>query len=395
MADGDIKTEVSANEAANTLANPMFWQASNGSAAGLNPGVGATDLGKAEDAVHVSGDTGVMMLGVRQDVQADFGADNDYVPFSIDANGALRTTGNATVTIDSEFVDDSAFVVGTDKVGAVGYLFDDVTPDSVDEGDIGIGRMSANRYQYVALRNQEQNVAVQFGDAGFVGAGPQGIPVMMHLDSDDSFQVPYSDVNGAQFVTSVQEDDGGWTPGSAAGRVFMAGFVADDTATDSVDENDAGAARMTLDRKQLIVLADPTTDANRLAINADGSINVAEAIVSSGSEVHDHDKSAATALAGTSNHDYLVANTTFLLSKVSIAGSGRMKAEIRTGTAAAVATDAANKLVLFKKRDETQPHEFVPAVPVPATGTGTVRIVRTQRSVGSLFMYSTIEGEDI
>ena len=46
----------------------------------------ATNLGtiagaiQAEDAVHTTGDTGIMALGVRQDTQSDFGADGDYVP---------------------------------------------------------------------------------------------------------------------------------------------------------------------------------------------------------------------------------------------------------------------------------------------------------------------------
>jgi len=45
-------------------------------------------------------------------------------------------------------------------------------------------------------------------------------------------------------------DDAAFTP--ATSSVMMAGFEADETATDSVDEGDAGAARMTLDRKQIV-----------------------------------------------------------------------------------------------------------------------------------------------
>jgi hypothetical protein len=60
------------------------------------PGTTATALGKAEDAAHTSGDTGVMVLAVRQDSQVDFGADGDYVPFSIDDSGQLRVTGGGT-----------------------------------------------------------------------------------------------------------------------------------------------------------------------------------------------------------------------------------------------------------------------------------------------------------
>jgi hypothetical protein len=47
-------------------------------------------------------------------------------------------------------------------------------------------------------------------------------------------------------------DDAAFTPGTS--NVNMAGFQADETATDSVDEGDAGAARMTLDRKQIVTL---------------------------------------------------------------------------------------------------------------------------------------------
>jgi len=47
---------------------------------------------KEEDAAHSSGDKGFMFLGVRQSVQADFGADGDYVPISINDDGEIRVT---------------------------------------------------------------------------------------------------------------------------------------------------------------------------------------------------------------------------------------------------------------------------------------------------------------
>lgn len=56
------------------------------------PGTGATNLGKAEDGAHTSGDVGVMDLGVRNDTMADFtGADNDYTPKSVTAKGQTLT----------------------------------------------------------------------------------------------------------------------------------------------------------------------------------------------------------------------------------------------------------------------------------------------------------------
>lgn len=50
--------------------------------------------------------------------------------------------------------------------------------------------------------------------------------------------------------TATQVDDAAFTP--ATGRVMPIGFLADETATDSVDEGDGGVARMTLDRKQIV-----------------------------------------------------------------------------------------------------------------------------------------------
>lgn len=53
------------------------------------PGTGATALGKAEDAVHASGDTGVMMLAVRNDAGTALAADGDYIPVMVDSAGRL------------------------------------------------------------------------------------------------------------------------------------------------------------------------------------------------------------------------------------------------------------------------------------------------------------------
>jgi hypothetical protein len=45
-------------------------------------------------------------------------------------------------------------------------------------------------------------------------------------------------------------DDAAFTPGTS--KVIPVGFQADEASTDSVDEGDAGAARMTLDRKVIV-----------------------------------------------------------------------------------------------------------------------------------------------
>lgn len=56
------------------------------------PGTGATNLGKAEDAQHTTGDVGVMALGVRSAAPSDRSAgptDGDYEPFATNEVGSV------------------------------------------------------------------------------------------------------------------------------------------------------------------------------------------------------------------------------------------------------------------------------------------------------------------
>lgn len=60
------------------------------------PGTGATNLGKAEDAAHASGDTGVFALTVRNDNLAiTYGADQDYNVLATDKNGRVMVAQKA------------------------------------------------------------------------------------------------------------------------------------------------------------------------------------------------------------------------------------------------------------------------------------------------------------
>lgn len=70
------------------------------------PGVGATNLGKAEDAAHTTGDVGVMALTVRQDSAAALaGTDADYQPLITDASGRLHVNVGNTVTVQATNLD--------------------------------------------------------------------------------------------------------------------------------------------------------------------------------------------------------------------------------------------------------------------------------------------------
>lgn len=65
------------------------------------PGTAATNLGKAEDAAHTSGDVGVMALSVRSNTAAaTSGTDGDYQPLITDTNGRLHVINSAGVAGD-------------------------------------------------------------------------------------------------------------------------------------------------------------------------------------------------------------------------------------------------------------------------------------------------------
>lgn len=73
----------------------LFISTLNTISGAVVPGTSAAHLGKAEDAAHTTGDTGVMMLGVRSASPTDRSAgptDGDYEPPGINDVGAMWTT---------------------------------------------------------------------------------------------------------------------------------------------------------------------------------------------------------------------------------------------------------------------------------------------------------------
>jgi hypothetical protein len=100
------------NEGDVSTANPLPTTAKS-----VVPGTGATNLGKAEDAAHTSGDVGVMALGVRSDTLATLaGTDGDYTPFQVDENGAVWVHDEISV-VDSNNSTTSTLGIGAAFTG--------------------------------------------------------------------------------------------------------------------------------------------------------------------------------------------------------------------------------------------------------------------------------------
>lgn len=337
------------------------------------PGTTATSLGKAEDAAHTSGDTGVMALAVRRDADTTLAdTTGDYAPLQVNAAGSLKvaitsgagsggtsiadaaafTRATTSVTPVAGVVETSAPTLTNGNTGAVslttggamrvavtsggitGAVEDAVASGSAEgvlgilvrddalatltpvDGDYTVGRTNARGAQWVALDSTAAQTvtlaaettkvigtvnvasaqtlatvttvgtvttcstvtnvatigtsvtpgtsAAHLGKAVDSAAGGTDTGVLQLAVRDDVLATltpvdnDYTqlrvDSTGAQWVRSTGElaDDAAFTPGTS--RVTPIGLQADETATDSVDEGDVGAPRMTLDRKQIMTL---------------------------------------------------------------------------------------------------------------------------------------------
>lgn len=123
---------------------------------GCSGGGGGTQY--AEDTAHVSGDQVTMAGVVQQSADAALSTDGDRSVLQVDANGYLKVNIKAGAgSGGTAMTDDAAFTPATTSITPAGFLFDDAAPDSVNEGDGGVARMSANRNIYTTLRDAAGN----------------------------------------------------------------------------------------------------------------------------------------------------------------------------------------------------------------------------------------------
>lgn len=183
----------------------------------VTPGVGATNLGKAEDAAHTSGQTGVAILGVRRDtpiVGSD--TDGDYSTINLDSSGRVYTTAKNEAN------------------------------SGVDIGDVTIN--NAAGASAVNIQDGGNSITV---DGPLTDTQLRASAVPVSLASVPSHAV----TNAGTFAVQDSEkiaDDAAFTV--ATTKVQPVGLLADETSPDSVNEGDVGAPRMTLDRMAIVTV---------------------------------------------------------------------------------------------------------------------------------------------
>lgn len=209
------------------------------------------------DAAHDAAAAGnPLLMGGYASAAAptDVSADADAVRLWALRSGALATQ------------DTYAGVLAVAGNGAAGTGVQRVTLASDSTGNIATIGTSVTPGTAAANLGKAEDAAHTTGDVGVMALSVRQNTAAATSGTDGDYQPLITDTNGrlhvldansAAQLTSLQllddaifTDDAAFTP--ATSKVTVVGYQADETSTDSVDEGDAGAARMTLDRKQIV-----------------------------------------------------------------------------------------------------------------------------------------------
>jgi len=121
-------------------------------------------------------------------------SDGQACALQVDSKGRLISVLEA-----SDFVDDDTFSVGSDKVLALGALADETSPDSVDEGDIGIPRMTLDRRLHVSSSYAEDAAHVS-GDYGAFVLAVRNDTLAALAGTDGDYAPLQVDASGALYI---------------------------------------------------------------------------------------------------------------------------------------------------------------------------------------------------
>jgi len=220
--------------------------------------------GVAANALRVtlaSDGTGVVAV---TDNGGTLSVDDGAGSLTVDGTVAVSSVGG-TVTVDSELTTaDLDTGAGTDTRAVVGLVYghsgggtlvSDTNPLPISDnggsltvdGTVSITANSAVNVAQVAGTTTDTN-------SGTKSAGTQRVVLATDQPQlTNALKVDGSAVTQPTTDSQTIADDAAFT--IATSKVFPVGYLADQTSTDSVNEGDIGAARMTLDRKQIAVLS--------------------------------------------------------------------------------------------------------------------------------------------
>lgn len=222
-----------------TNSNPLTVAIVDGSGDQITSFGGGTQY--TEDAAAAANPVGTALNLVRLDTPATLVSnDGDNVAARGSNYGALYTTlvdnsGNfVSVGGGTQYDEDAVHSSGA-KVTLAGVVRQDTAAQLAGtDGDYSVLVNDASGRLHVNVGNTVTVASHAVTNAGTFAVQVDGNALTALQKIDDPVLV----------------DDAAFTP--ATSSVMMSGYEADESSTDSVDEGDAGAARMTLDRKQIV-----------------------------------------------------------------------------------------------------------------------------------------------
>jgi hypothetical protein len=240
--DGDYST-------INTDSSGRLWVNASGAAVPITDNAGSLTV---DGTVAVSGTVTVDSELTTADLDTGAGTDTRaVVGLVLAASGGALLVGSAnpipvsdnsgSLTVDNG----GTFAVQATVAAAATNIAKAEDVASAD-ADVGVPAMAVRKATPANTSNADGDYEFIQMSAGRLWVDPSGVTltVASHaVTNAGTFAVQESG-------TQVQADDAAFTP--ATSKIVMAGFEADETATDSVDEGDGGAARMTLDRKIIV-----------------------------------------------------------------------------------------------------------------------------------------------
>lgn len=220
------------------VGTPVFVRLSDGSAAITTLPVSAASLPLPSGASTAAKQPALGTAGTASADVITVQGVASMTPMLVTLSGTNNVATVTTVTtVGAVTAITNALPAGTNNIGDVDVLTVPSDPFGVNaDAASATGSISA-KLRFIAATGIPITGTVTVGSHAVTNAGTFVV------------QVDGAALTALQLLDdTVFADDAAFTPGTS--KVSAIGFIADETATDSVDEGDVGAARMTLDRKQ-------------------------------------------------------------------------------------------------------------------------------------------------
>jgi hypothetical protein len=267
--------------------------------------------------------------------------------------------------------DGAAYVAGTSQFTPIGAARDDAATGTMAEDKYGILRMSTNRGLHVTLRKDSDGTEM-------IGQKAMAASIPVALASDQS-AIPVTKsgtwdiTNAGTFAvqdSQVIADNAGFTDGTT--KLFMAGYIFDETPGTALTENDAAAPRINANRATVLTIEDGSTRARYATVTAANALKVD----ASGVAVPITDNAGSLtidAAAATAKFDIGLINAVVPLMGSGIMGTGSLRVTIASDNDA-LTVKQATAANLNASVDVKTINAVVPLMGAGNTGTGSLRV---------------------